>query len=109
MLINIKPDTTLPQLTEEQKSLKQILLLNLENQSLMMLLTSKTNSSHISQSTKFSYALYDCRLEPLEIVISLTEDVLIDSIMILNLEHHSSFFRDFEVCINIINFHRCGR
>jgi len=49
---------------------------------------------------KFSYALYDCRLEPLEIVISLTEDVLIDSIMILNLEHHSSFFRDFEVKIS---------
>jgi len=47
-----------------------------------------------------NYALYDCRLEPLEIVISLTEDVLIDSIMILNTENHASFFKDFEVKIS---------
>ena len=46
--------------------------------------------------------LYDCNLEPLEITISLTEDVLIDTLMVLNLENHASFFKDFEVFIKKI-------
>ena len=44
-----------------------------------------------------SYAYYDCDTEPIEVIISLTEDVIIDTIMLLSLENHSSFVKKFQV------------